>query len=493
MDDRVREWSPGSWRSRRIHQHVDYDDPTALAAVEAELRTLPPIVLPSEIRALEDALAHVALGDSLLLQAGDCAESFDELGVDTVAATLRTLLEMAAVLTFAGSRLVLKIGRIAGQYAKPRSATTELVDGVEMLSYRGDIINGASPRSTDRRPDPHRMLRAYARSAATANLLAGMLQSKPASVDLHERHESVIRFLSSLPSTPHVEFLSQELRRALAFLSNSGVFASLVDRAGTAVYLSHEALLLPYEEGLTRWDDETGQWYDGSAHMVWIGERTRGLEDAHVEYVSGLGNPIGVKCGSSLGADELLRLIDRLNPENRPGRLTLIVRMGADKLERNLAQLIRAVNREGRVVVWISDPMHGNTIRAPNGLKTRDFDDISKEALDFFSIHKSEGTHAGGLHIEMTGAHVTECTGGAQGIRHEQLSECYRSLCDPRLNYMQSLELATLLARELATGTIKVPLSAASRRTRHEVEARAIETPPSAGASDHTEGAARGV
>lgn len=443
-----KDWHPASWRHHPISQAVNYPDPRVLASVEAELRTLPPLITPKEIRDLRSDIAEVAAGKRLLLQAGDCAESFADLSLDTVSATLRTILQTSLALAFEAGGPVVKIGRIAGQYAKPRSAAFETVDGAEVATYRGDIINGWRPISEDRMPDPRRMLQGYARSAATANLLHSLVHS-----DISDPHLLLRHNLDRLADSPRVSELvplSREMRRIASFAAFSGLRSAPSGASASKVYLSHEALLLPYEEGLTRRDEEFGDWYDGSAHMVWIGERTRGVDDAHVEFVRGIANPIGLKCGAAMDEDDLLALIDRINPRDQPGRLVLIVRMGADHLEHNLPRLIRRVKREGRTVTWVTDPMHGNTTVTREGYKTRDLDDIGREAASFFTIQKQEGATAGGLHLELTGGDVTECTDGLGRITANRLSERYQTLCDPRLNPTQALELVFLIADELS-------------------------------------------
>ncbi len=442
-------WNPASWRCRPVSQAVDYPDPALLASIEAELRTLPPLVTPGEIRSLRDELAEVAAGRRLLLQAGDCAESFADHSLDAVTATLQAILQTSLALAFAAGKPVVNIGRIAGQYAKPRSAAFETVDGVEIGTYRGDIVNGAGPCRAERTPDPRRMLQAYARSAATANLMCRMQDAGAGDARLMLRR-NLDRFAAA-PGRSDFLRLLREVRRAATLAASSGVIAYHSAGAGASkTYLSHEALLLPYEEGLTSRDEETGEWYDGSAHMVWVGERTRGVDDAHIEYVRGISNPVGLKCGPGMGEDDLLALVDRIDPRNRPGRLVLIVRMGADHLAHKLPALIRRVEREGRNVIWVTDPMHGNTTVTRAGYKTRDLDAIRREAAAFFSIHDGEGTVGGGLHLELTGADVTECVGGMGRITEARLAESYRTLCDPRLNPTQALELMLLIADELA-------------------------------------------
>jgi 3-deoxy-7-phosphoheptulonate synthase len=441
-------WTPASWRSKPVRQAPAYPDADALASAEEELRRSPPLVFAGEIRALKAALACVAAGEAFLLQGGDCAESFEAFSADAIRDSFKVLLQMAVALTFGGACPVVKVGRIAGQFAKPRSEAVETVDGRTLPSYRGDIVNGHVFDAAARAPDPRRMLRAYAQSAATLNLLRAFAQGGFA--DLRRVHRWNLEFVAASPQGLRYERLAERIDEALAFMAACGLTSeSVTGLARTEVYTSHEALLLPYEEALTRVDSLTGGWYDCSTHLPWIGERTRQLDGAHVAFCRGIGNPVGVKIGPTVTPDELLRLIDALDPANEPGRLTLIARMGADKVGTVLPALVRAVAREGRKVVWSSDPMHGNTIKTAGGIKTRRFDRILAEVRGFFDVHRAEGTHAGGIHIEMTGADVTECVGGAQAIGEDRLGERYATQCDPRLNGSQALELAFLLAEEL--------------------------------------------
>jgi 3-deoxy-7-phosphoheptulonate synthase len=441
-------WNPQSWRSKSIRQVPDYPDPEALAEVEATLSGYPPLVFAGEARRLRDGLGKVAEGQAFLLQGGDCAESFAEFHPNNIRDTFKVLLQMAIVLTFGASCPVVKVGRLAGQFAKPRSAPTEVQDGVELPSYRGDIVNGIAFEAGVREPDPQRLIRAYNQSAATLNLLRAFAQGGFA--DLHKVHQWNQEFVAASPQGRRYEQLAARIDETLAFMEACGLTPFFFnDTATTEIYTSHEALLLWYEEALTRQDSLTGKWYDCSAHMLWIGDRTRGLDEAHVEFLRGVENPIGMKCGPTMEADDLLRLIDRLNPENDPGRLTLIARMGADKVEEHLPPLIRAVAREGRRVIWSCDPMHGNTIKSGNGYKTRPFDRVLAEVKNFFAAHRAEGSYAGGVHFEMTGQDVTECIGGAQAISEEALGDRYHTHCDPRLNASQSLELAFLISEAL--------------------------------------------
>jgi len=441
-------WSPSSWRGKPILQVPDYPDQEALAAVERQISKYPPLVFAGEARNLKRALAQVAAGKAFLLQGGDCAESFHEFHPDAIRDTFKVMLQMAVVLTFGAACPVVKVARMAGQFAKPRSAPTEVVDGVELPSYRGDIINGIDFTKEARIPDPQRILSAYHQAAATLNLLRAFAQGGFA--DLHRVQRWNNDFVADSAQGHRYEEMAGRIQEALSFMEACGLTSENVPQLReTELYTSHEALLLPYEQAMTRVDSTTGDWYDTSAHMIWIGDRTRQPENAHVEYARGVKNPIGMKCGPSLDPDEMLRLIDILNPENEPGRLTLIVRMGADKVEQGLPPLIRAVEREGRHVVWSCDPMHGNTIKAPSGYKTRPFDRILAEVRGFFAVHRAEGTHAGGVHFEMTGKDVTECLGGAQEISDTDLQDRYHTHCDPRLNASQALELAFLIAEQL--------------------------------------------
>jgi 3-deoxy-7-phosphoheptulonate synthase len=454
-------WSPSTWRNRPIRQAPDYPDPAALMAVEDRLKSNPPLVFAGEARKLTGALGQVAEGKAFLLQGGDCAESFAEFHPDNIRDTFRVLLQMAVVLTYAAALPVVKVGRIAGQFAKPRSQTLERQGDVELPSYRGDIINGQGFDVQSRTPDPKRQIQAYAQAASTLNLLRAFAQGGYA--DLHNIHRWMLGFVEGNPASERYMELAARIGDALDFMEACGITPDSVPQLrATEFYTSHEALLLGYEQALTRIDSTTGDWYDTSAHMVWIGDRTRQLDGAHVEFCRGIKNPIGLKCGPSLGEDDLLRLIAALNPENIPGRLTLICRFGADKVGEKLPRLIRVVQREGWSVVWSSDPMHGNTIKSQSGFKTRPFDRILKEVKAFFDVHRAEGTHAGGVHFEMTGQNVTECLGGAQAITDQDLSSRYHTHCDPRLNANQALELAFLIAEGLRAERIKGASLAAS-------------------------------
>ena len=423
-------WSPDVWKSLPALQMPVYNDATALANVEATLRNFPPLVFAGEARNLKAQLAEVAHGRAFLLQGGDCAESFAEFHPDVIRDTFRVLLQMSVVLTYAAACPVVKVGRMAGQFAKPRSADTETRDGIELPSYRGDIINGIEFTKAAREPDPTRMLQAYSQAAATLNLLRAFSQGGYA--DLHQVHRWNMDFVSEGPLADRYSELADHIGETLRFMEACGITASNTPQvAQTDFFTSHEALLLGYESALTRVDSTSGDWYDTSAHMLWIGDRTRQLDGAHVAFLSGVSNPIGLKAGPSLKADDLLRLIDRLNPENEAGRLTVIVRMGADQSEAHLPNLLRAVKAEGRHVVWSCDPMHGNVIKSESGYKTRPFDRVLQEVRLFFAAHKAEGTYAGGVHVEMTGQDVTECIGGAQAISDADLSDHYHTHCDP--------------------------------------------------------------
>jgi 3-deoxy-7-phosphoheptulonate synthase len=441
-------WNRDSWRSRPIQQVPEYPDKAALAAAEKTLRGYPPLVFAGEARRLKAALARVAEGNAFLLQGGDCAESFAEFHPDNIRDMFRVLLQMAVVLTFGAAMPIVKLGRMAGQFAKPRSAPTETIDGVELPSYRGDNVNGMDFTPEARTPDPARMVQAYNQSAATLNLLRAFAQGGYA--DLHKVHQWTLGFVKDEVQIEKYRRFADRIQETLAFMEACGLTGDTVPQIReTEFYTSHEALLLPYEEALTRIDSTTGQWYACSAHFVWIGERTRQLDGAHLEYFRGINNPIGVKIGPTVKTDELLALCDMLNPANDAGRLTLITRMGAEKLSENLPALVRAVKREGRNVVWVCDPMHANTMKSNTGYKTRQFDRILAETKAFFAVHRAEGSHAGGVHIEMTGKDVTECVGGATAITEARLGDRYHTHCDPRLNASQALELAFLVAEML--------------------------------------------
>ncbi len=454
-------WTPASWRDRPIRQAPAYADAGRLAAVEAKLAAYPPLVFAGEARRLKSALALAAEGQAFVLQGGDCAESFGDFTANVIRDTFRVLLQMAVVLTFGASVPVVKLGRLAGQYAKPRSSDAETINAVTLPSYRGDIINGAAFDPASRIPDPARMEAAYFQSAGRLNLLRAFAGGGYA--DLHEVHRWNLDFVARSPLAARYQDLASRIDETLAFMAACGMTSTNTAQIReTDFYTSHEALLLPYEQALTRIDSTSGDWYACSAHFLWIGDRTRQPEGAHVEFLRGVRNPIGLKVGPTTTGDELLRLIDALNPADEPGRLTLISRMGAAHVGRLLPPLLRAVHREGRRVVWLCDPMHGNTVSTTTSVKTRSFDAILAEVRAFFDAHAAEGSWAGGVHVEMTGQDVTECTGGANRLTEADLAGRYETFCDPRLNAGQSLELAFLVAEELK----------ARRAPRHQAAAQ---------------------
>jgi len=441
-------WTPQSWRKFPVVQIPEYQDLKDLAETEARLAEFPPLVFAGEARKLQRKLARVAQGKAFLLQGGDCAESFAEHSADNIRDFFRVFLQMAVVLTFAGGQPLVKVGRIAGQFAKPRSSNTETRDGVELPSYRGDIINSLEFDAEGRQPDPNRQIMAYRQSAATLNLLRAFAMGGYA--NLEHVHRWTIGALKDSPFGERYDELASRISEALGFMKACGINPDTAPQLRqTEFYTSHEALLLGYEEALTRVDSTSGHWYATSGHMLWIGDRTRQIDHAHVEFFRGIKNPIGMKCGPSMSSDELLKLMDVLDPDNEAGRLTLITRYGADEIEKHLPQLLRAVKKEGRNVIWSCDPMHGNTISAESGYKTRPFDRILTEVRQFMAVHKAEGTYAGGIHVEMTGKNVTECTGGAYALSDQGLRDRYDSHCDPRLNADQALELSFLIAEEL--------------------------------------------
>ena len=444
----ARDWQPSSWRSRPVQQMPAYPDAKALAEVEDRLASYPPLVFAGEARTLQAHLAEVCAGRAFMLQGGDCAEAFADFQADKIRDTLRVLLQMAVVLTFGGGLPVVKLGRIAGQFAKPRSADLEEIGGRSLPSYRGDIVNGIEFEEATRLPDPARQLQAYSQAAATLNLLRAFTQGGYAS--LTRVHQWTLGFLDRSPQGERYRDMAHRITEALEFMQACGVTDLTTPEINrTQLFTSHEALLLGFEQAMTRVDSTSGRWYDTSAHFVWIGDRTRQLDGAHVEFCRGIANPIGLKAGPTTPVDDLLRLCEVLNPQNEPGRLTIISRMGHDKVEKHLPTLIRAVGREGRAVVWACDPMHGNTVKSSTGYKTRPFERVLAEVRSFFAVHKAEGTHAGGIHLEMTGQDVTECTGGAQAITDAGLSHRYHTYCDPRLNAQQALEMAFLMAEAL--------------------------------------------
>ena len=446
MTDR---WTPSSWRTKPAkHLPTDYPDMAALDRVEQTLRAYPPLVFAGEARSLKAKLAEVAAGRAFLLQGGDCAESFKEFSADNIRDTFRVLLQMAVVLTFAGGKPVVKVGRMAGQFAKPRSSATETIGDVTLPSYRGDNINGMGFTAEERTPDPERLLRAYNQSAATLNLLRAFAGGGYA--DLHNIHRWTLGFVDGSPNSARYRELADKISESLSFMQAIGVTPeSHQELHRVDVFTSHEALLLGFEEAMTRVDSTTGDLYDTSAHLLWIGERTRQLDGAHVEYMRGIKNPIGLKVGPTIEPDDLLRLIDVLNPKDEAGRLTLYGRFGSDKIAARLPQLMDATRKAGRQLVWAIDPMHGNTLTANNGYKTRPFDRILAEVKSFIEIAGAEGVHPGGVHLEMTGQNVTECLGGARALAEGDLADRYHTHCDPRLNADQALELAFLISEKL--------------------------------------------
>ncbi|WP_287988756.1 class II 3-deoxy-7-phosphoheptulonate synthase [Acidiphilium sp.] len=441
-------WSPESWRAKPIKQVPTYPDAAKLAAMEARLHGYPPLVFAGEARRLKASLALATEGKAFILQGGDCAESFGDFTANVIRDTFRVLLQMAVVLTFGGSVPVVKLGRMAGQFAKPRSSDSETIDGVTLPSYRGDIINGPDFTAEARIPDPARMEFGYFQSAGTLNLLRAFASGGYA--DLHQVHRWNLDFVRRSPLAERYRDLAARIDETLQFMAACGMTSQSTPQIHeTEFYTSHEALLLPYEQALTRVDSTTGDHYACSAHFLWIGDRTRQPDGAHVEFLRGVKNPIGLKVGPSMAPDELVRLIEILNPEASPGRLTLITRMGAEKIAAKLPPLVRAVKSAGVPVLWVCDPMHGNTITTASRVKTRSFDAILTEVRGFFDVHQAEGTHPGGVHVEMTGQNVTECVGGAHQLTEADLGVRYETFCDPRLNAGQSLELAFLLAAEL--------------------------------------------
>ncbi|ARQ97439.1 2-dehydro-3-deoxyphosphoheptonate aldolase (DAHP synthetase, class II) [Campylobacter lanienae NCTC 13004] len=441
-------WNKDSWRDYNILQQPVYPDTNKLREFEDKLSKLPPLVFAGEVRNLKDELAKVTQGHGFLLQGGDCAESFANFNAVNIRDMFKIILQMAIVLTFAGGCPVVKVGRVAGQFAKPRSSDYEEINGVKLPSYRGDIINGFEFNESARVPDPKRMIDAYYQSASTLNLLRAF--SRGGLANLHEVHRWNLGFVKRSELDEKFEKLASELTNALKFMEACGVTTSNTPTLSeTKLYTSHEALLLPYEEALTRVDSLSGDWYDCSAHMLWIGERTRGVDDAHVHFLSGVKNPIGCKIGPNATADDVIKLANKLNPNNENGRLNIIIRMGADKIESRLPNILKDIKSEGLNILWSIDPMHGNTVKASNGYKTREFDNVLREVKSFFDIHHACGTIPGGVHLEMTGQDVTECTGGAFKVTQEALASRYETQCDPRLNADQALELAFLIADEV--------------------------------------------
>ena len=453
------DWHKSDWRSKPRVQMPEYTDAGALQAVEARLSQFPPLVFAGEARKLKRQLGAAGRGEAFLLQGGDCAEAFDQFSADAIRDTFKVMLQMAMVLTYGAKVPVIKVGRMAGQFAKPRSAPTEVVDGVELPSYRGDIINELPFTAEARIPDPQKMLQAYTQAAATLNLLRAF--STGGYADVHQVHAWTLGFTEGEKAERYRD-MANRISDTLDFMKAAGIdSANAPTLQSVDFYTSHEGLLLEYEEALCRLDSTSGKWLAGSGHMIWIGDRTRQPDGAHVEFARGVLNPIGLKCGPTMEADDLKRLMATLNPENEAGRLTLIARFGAGKAGEHLPRLIRTVQEEGANVVWVCDPMHGNTIKSASGFKTRPFDAVLREVQEFFAVHRAEGTTPGGVHFEMTGQDVTECTGGVFAVMDEDLSDRYHTACDPRLNASQSLELAFLVAEELsalreARGDVKV-------------------------------------
>lgn len=442
------EWQKANWRNKPRVQMPDYTDAAALGVVEAQLSKYPPLVFAGEARRLKQHLAAAGRGEAFLLQGGDCAESFEQFSADAIRDTFKVMLQMAMVLTYGAKVPVVKVGRMAGQFAKPRSAPTETVEGVELPSYRGDIINDLGFTEASRIPDPKRMLQAYTQAAATLNLLRAF--STGGYADVNQVHAWTLGFTEGGKAQKYRE-MANRITDTLDFMKAAGVNNDASHALQTVeFYTSHEGLLLEYEEALTRLDSTSGKWLAGSGHMLWIGDRTRQPDGAHVEFCRGVLNPIGMKCGPTTSADDLKVLMERLNPENEEGRLTLIARFGAGKVAEHLPRLVKAVEEEGAKVTWVCDPMHGNTVKSSTGYKTRPFESVLREVQDFFAVHSAEGTTPGGVHFEMTGQDVTECTGGVREVTDENLSDRYHTACDPRLNASQSLELAFLVAEELS-------------------------------------------
>jgi len=449
-------WTPESWRSKPVEQSPHYPDATALGDVERQLAGYPPLVFAGEARKLKAALGKAMAGEAFLLQGGDCAESFAEHSADNIRDFFRVFLQMAVVMTFAAASPIIKVGRIAGQFAKPRSSDNETIGGATLPAYRGDIVNDIEFTREARIPDPRRQLEAYRQSAATLNLLRAFATGGYA--NLENAHRWMLGFVKDSPQSERYQEVADRITETLGFMRAIGLDPEAhPELRATDFYTSHEALLLGYEQAMTRLDSTSGDYYATSGHMIWIGDRTRQLGGAHVEYCRGVRNPIGLKCGPTLQPDELIRLIDALNPAQEAGRLSLICRFGADKIESSLPPLIRAVQREGRKVLWVCDPMHGNTIKTATGYKTRPTERIASEIRSFFAVHRAEGTYAGGVHLEMTGKNVTECTGGARAISESDLRDRYHTYCDPRLNAEQAIEVAFLVAELLKAERLAAP------------------------------------
>ncbi len=449
-------WTPDSWRTRPVEQAPVYKDAAALAEAERQLAGYPPLVFAGEARKLKRTLGRAAAGEAFLLQGGDCAESFGEHSADNIRDFFRLFLQMAVVMTFAAASPIVKVGRVAGQFAKPRSSDSETVDGVSLPAYRGDIVNDIEFTREAREPDPRRQLEAYRQSAATLNLLRAFATGGYA--NLENAHRWMLGFVKDSPQSERYQGVADRITETLGFMRAIGLDPEAhPELRATDFYTSHEALLLGYEQALTRLDSTSGDHYATSGHMIWIGDRTRQLGGAHVEYCRGVKNPIGLKCGPSITTDDLLRLVEALDPEAEPGRLTLIGRFGADRVEASLPPLLRAVRREGRQLLWVTDPMHGNTVKTSTGYKTRPTERIAAEVRNFFAVCAAEGVYAGGVHLEMTGKNVTECTGGARAISEADLRDRYHTYCDPRLNAEQAIELAFMIAELLKTQQLAQP------------------------------------
>ena len=440
-------WKPNSWRNYPVVQMPTYPDVSKLNSVEAKLSFKPPLVFAGEVQALKKSLALAEKGNAFILQGGDCAESFSQFSANGIRDTFKVLLQMAVILTYGSSIPIIKIGRIAGQFAKPRSSDVEIIDGIELPSYRGDMINDMEFNKTARQPDPQRLIDGYEQSAATLNLIRAFAQGGMA--NLEKVHEWTLGFLNNTPETDKYREIANRISESLNFMKACGLTSSSVPQLReTDFFTSHEALLLNYEEALTREDTITAEkgWYATSAHLLWVGDRTRQFDHGHIEYLSGIQNPVGIKCGPSLEKDDLIRLLDKVNPNNESGKVVLICRMGSEKVNEHLPKLIKNIKANGKNVTWCCDPMHGNTIKASNGYKTRRVAEILNEVNNFFLVHKSEGTLPGGVHFEMTGSNVTECLGGANEVKESDLGSRYHTHCDPRLNGSQSLELAFLVS-----------------------------------------------
>ena len=440
-------WKPNSWRNYPVVQMPTYPDESKVNSVEAKLSFKPPLVFAGEVQALKKSLALAEEGNAFILQGGDCAESFSQFSANGIRDTFKVLLQMAVILTYGSSIPIIKIGRIAGQFAKPRSSDVEIIDGIELPSYRGDMINDMEFNKTARQPDPQRLIDGYEQSAATLNLIRAFAQGGMA--NLEKVHEWTLGFLNNTPETDKYREIANRISESLDFMKACGLTSSSVSQLReTDFFTSHEALLLNYEEALTREDTITAEkgWYATSAHLLWVGDRTRQFDHGHIEYLSGIQNPVGIKCGPSLEKDDLIRLLDKVNPNNESGKVVLICRMGSEKVNEHLPKLIKNIKANGKNVTWCCDPMHGNTIKASNGYKTRRVAEILNEVNNFFLVHKSEGTLPGGVHFEMTGSNVTECLGGANEVKESDLGSRYHTHCDPRLNGSQSLELAFLVS-----------------------------------------------